>query len=61
MPETTTKKATKHYRPRIKEISADADTLGYNYRYLAKVVRGEVYSPRALHAYNQLKASQRKG
>ena len=57
-----TEKATKKriYRPRIKGICKDAETLGYSYRHLAAVVRGERYSPRALRSYNQLKASQSK-
>jgi len=50
----------KPYRPRIKGICAAADALGYNYRHLAMVVRGERYSPKALHAYNEYKKAHQE-
>lgn len=45
----------KIYRPRIKGICKAADDLGYSYRHLAKVLRGERHSPKALRAYRAYK------
>lgn len=53
-------KETKKYRPRIKGICAAADALGYSYRHLAMVIRGDRHSPRAISAYRALKESQAK-
>jgi len=48
----------KTYRPRITGICQAAAELGYSYRHLSMVVRGERYSPKALHAYNEYKARE---
>ena len=60
MTKANTKKTKKKYRPRIKGICAAADALGYSYRHLAMVIRGERHSPRAMAAYRAYLESQQQ-
>lgn len=60
MRKSTTTKIIKTYRPRIKGICKAADDLGYSYRHLSKVLRGERHSPKALAAYRAYQQSQKQ-